>query len=829
MKIEELAQLDRSGRLTRRLQSSDPDARRGPDFVALVRSVAVGNGYVAIEIPIGKEWPSKSDWDLATFEVAEINQNSCMVRPRPWHPKWGGIGSVPDSPAASHAQRRPFKNFAADPFLAAASGGSSSYRSEGQREAVRAALSLPPGATLLAILPTGAGKTLVATVAGFLAKPNLTVIVVPTVSLAIDLEQRFQTEYSITTAIAYHGGLESSEKSSFKERLLSGSQWILVTSPEALLASLSQVVSKIASEGRLANFVVDEAHIVASWGGSFRPSFQALAGYRRHLDQAAEGAGKRFRTILLTGTLDNYGLQILSKLFSDNPISLVFAQVTRPEPSYWNVSCDDDSKKEIELVDALRHLPRPMIVYTSLVEGGGAARAKDVEKWVRSAGFQRVATVTGSTSRGDRETIVSRLRGETDESASADDEVDVVVASSAFGLGIDIENVRTVVHACIPESIDRYYQEVGRGGRDGRASISLVVSAPADREVARKLAQSNNITSKKAWARWKAMRNLGNPSGENLVVSLRAVPSASMDPNTDANRNWNLHTLALMELAGMVRLEWNATPAPPDELDEDQLTAYFEVNFSSVPIRVLQGDLTEGNFGTRIDATRATAKDSSRKSLETILKLLERQDECSNKIFADAFNLALSNGDLVMPEVVCGGCPHCRLRGKVAYDIQAFPEVVPYLDSPRITIPGKLRKLFSEGLMSSIRYQRKLEMESDIGILVERLLKSGVELLVTPAIGATEIRRAAMRVHSRWHATDNFQEWLSRKTDSRLVTCVYVPNDVTELELKYLLNKREAMIPTLLIHATEIEVPNSKNLLSEVVPSWSYADVMREI
>ena len=117
-------------------------------------------------------------------------------------------------------------------------------------------------------------------------------------------------------------------------------------------------------------------------------------------------------------------------------------------------------------MEALRHVPRPAVLYVTKVN--------DAEEWHRrllDTGFVRVRMLHGKTGREQRERIVDEWRN---------GEVDIVVGTSAFGLGIDYPHARSVLHACVPETLDRFYQEVGRGGRDGRASLSLIASTPRD-------------------------------------------------------------------------------------------------------------------------------------------------------------------------------------------------------------------------------------------------------------------------------------------------------------------------------------------------------------
>jgi hypothetical protein len=167
------------------------------------------------------------------------------------------------------------------------------------------------------------------------------------------------------------------------------------------------------------------------------------------------------------------------------------------------------------------------------------------------------------------------------------DEIDLVVATSAFGLGVDKADVRAVIHACLPEHVDRYYQEVGRGGRDGRACVSLLLPAPDDFETARRLNRKTLISTEednenKGFERWKAMYARREELGDGRDrVPLTAVPEYGFGQfeNNAANVAWNLRTLALLARAGVIELD--AQPPPGREafmddsgaIDEERLRA----------------------------------------------------------------------------------------------------------------------------------------------------------------------------------------------------------------------------------------------------------------
>ena len=111
--------------------------------------------------------------------------------------------------------------------------------------------------------------------------------------------------------------------------------------------------------------------------------------------------------------------------------------------------------------------------------------------------------------------------------------IDIIVATSAFGLGMDQAEVRSVIHACLPETIDRYYQEVGRGGRDGKAAAALLVSTPDDEAIAKGLAHQQIISVDRGFERWEAMWVRRAPIGNgSSVVSLDARPANISDTSS---------------------------------------------------------------------------------------------------------------------------------------------------------------------------------------------------------------------------------------------------------------------------------------------------------
>ncbi|PBY07334.1 helicase-related protein, partial [Pseudomonas aeruginosa] len=142
-------------------------------------------------------------------------------------------------------------------------------------------------------------------------------------------------------------------------------------------------------------------------------------------------------------------------------VQMVSAVHLRPEPQDWFYKASSPQEKQKRVLESLRYAPRPFILYVT--------KREDVAQWNTtlrcSGGLHRIATFDGGTPDRERKRIIEEW---------AANRLDGIVATSAFGVGLDKSDVRTVIHATIPETLDRYYQEVGRGGRDGKSSVSLL-------------------------------------------------------------------------------------------------------------------------------------------------------------------------------------------------------------------------------------------------------------------------------------------------------------------------------------------------------------------
>lgn len=645
---------------------------------------------------------------------------------------------------------RPTHPVPVDPAVQAIAPGIDHCRSFSQASALRTAALADPASTLHVVLPTGAGKTIVGVAPGLMRSNGTTVVVLPTTALALDqerqLHQRFPTS-KLAPELAYYSDRDEQERAAIKQRLREGTQRILLASPEALTGELAFLIRPLAAEGRLTHFVIDEAHLVRTWGLSFRPEFQIVASLVGELREVAVAAGNTPpRVVLLTATLSAAGLLLNDQLFAGSADSLfVGSAYLRTELRYLLGTTASPADRIDRVIEAMHHLPRPAIVYTAKKE-----TAETIAARLKEAGFARTAVFHGDVGSGERLGILRGWSGDGGPTTA-----DIVVGTSAFGLGVDQSDVRTVVHACVPASVDRYYQEVGRAGRDGHAALSVWLPADGDITEGQRIEKATVIGDVKAWKRWDAMRTAGRHTPQadgSLIVDTGIVPEHNDRPS-DANQLWNCNTLVFMERAGLIAVERLNPPAPERGPDESE-TAWQArrskqwadfVRQAKARLDPHVANLDQQTFEAALQRQRGQIKDTESASTVRIQRLLAK-DECWARVLSEEYSYTGVGSMRATQNVAaaCSGCPAEQHLHEPRY--RAARPLVAEARMPDLgRKPSSALERLGVGHRSIVVTYTDGRLRRSLSTLIQACVTNGVRGIVAPAplLALPAVRSAA--------------------------------------------------------------------------------------
>jgi ATP-dependent DNA helicase RecQ len=458
----------------------------------------------------------------------------------------------------------------------------------GQAEAAAAVID---GQDTLAVMATGYGKSAIYQLAAVLI-PGPTVVVSPLIAL-----QREQVEELRAQSVGGAGSVNSTvparERRATFESLERDALEFLFLSPEQL--SNTDVLDEL-REAKPSLFVVDEAHCISEWGHDFRPDYLKLGS-------VAETIG-RPPILALTATASKpVRDEIVARLDMRSP-SILVRGFNRPNIWLGAEHFHSDQAKHSALVERVVDADKPGIVYAATRRGAVDCAAALADAGVRSDVYH------GGLARRARESAQERFMG---------DELDVIVATTAFGMGVDKPNVRFVFHLDVADSVDSLYQEIGRAGRDGEPARALLFYRPEDLGLRRFFAGSGQVELDEIALVAEA---IASADGEGVAAAaLREATSLSQSKLTTA--------VSRLEDAGavVVRADGAVVATGPEPVDSRDVI-------------------------TRAAHEQADREEFDRSRVEMIRSYAELDDGCRRDFVVSYF------GESFTPP--CGNCDNCQ-------------------------------------------------------------------------------------------------------------------------------------------------------------------------
>ena len=326
----------------------------------------------------------------------------------------------------------------------------------GQKEVITSVLE---GNHTLAMLPTGTGKSLCYQLSGYILKGHV-LIVSPLLSLMQDqVEQmKMNGEKSVVAINSFLSGAE-------RKRVLSNIRQykFIFVSPETLA---NEKMVNMLKRLNISLFVIDEAHCISQWGYDFRPDYIKLGDVRKSLNHPLTLALTATATVAVRN-------DIIKSLKLEECKQIVFS-VDRPNIAMSVVQMKGYQEKWENLYQMVANLAGPGIVYFS-----SKKVAEQAVSFLNQKGIERVAAYHGGMDQESRILIQQQFLL---------NQLDIICATSAFGMGVNKENIRFVIHFHMPQNVESYLQEIGRAGRDGLMSIAILFYAPFDEQLAYRLA-----------------------------------------------------------------------------------------------------------------------------------------------------------------------------------------------------------------------------------------------------------------------------------------------------------------------------------------------------
>ena len=432
--------------------------------------------------------------------------------------------------------------------------GFDSFRTyDGEPLQEKAAAAAVAGRSLLAVFPTGGGKSITfqlpALIAGETSR-GLTVVISPLQSLMKDQVDNLE-ERGIADAVTINGLLDAVERGNAIERVENGIASILYISPESLR---SKSIERLLLSRNVVRFVIDEAHCFSAWGQDFRVDYLYIGDFIRRLREK-KNLNHDIPVSCFTATAKQKVIRDICDYFQDKlglNLELFTTSATRKNLHYSVLFMEDENEKYMTARRMLEAKDCPAIIYVSRVK-----KTLEISKRLAADGFSALP-YNGQMERSEKVA---------NQNAFISGEARVIVATSAFGMGVDKKDVGLVIHYEISDSLENYVQEAGRAGRDPSILADCyVLFSNEDLDKHFILLNQTKLSMSEIQQVWKAVKDLTKVRSSFSASALEIARAAGWGEEKHDIETHVRSALAALEQAGYLRREQNVPHVYADSL-----------------------------------------------------------------------------------------------------------------------------------------------------------------------------------------------------------------------------------------------------------------------
>ncbi len=419
--------------------------------------------------------------------------------------------------------------------------GFDSYRTYGgeplQENAVKAAID---NKSLLAVFPTGGGKSITFQVPALMsgvATKGLTVVISPLQSLMKDQVDNLE-KIGITDAVTINGLLDPIERSKSFERVEDGSASLLYISPESLR---SKTIERLLLGRKIVRFVIDEAHCFSSWGQDFRVDYLYIGEFIK-LIQEKKNLEETIPISCFTATAKKKVIEDICAYFKEElslDLEIFSSSATRTNLQYKVFEKGDEEEKYNSVRDLIEEKNCPTIIYVSRTKRAYSLAERLTEDGFNAKPYHGKMDVKEKTENQD-----AFIKGE----------VPIMVATSAFGMGVDKKDIGMVIHYDISDSLENYIQEAGRAGRDENITADcFVLFNEEDLSKHFILLNQTKLSIKEIQQVWKAIKEITKFRSSVSNSALEIARKAGWDDNVVEIETRVTTAIAALEDAGYLK------------------------------------------------------------------------------------------------------------------------------------------------------------------------------------------------------------------------------------------------------------------------------------